>query len=128
MSVSINGVGSSSYGATYNFRNATNADFLKEVQDLRQQGALSPDQSVLLALDASGGDSIPISGQPSSTSQALSDPTTRDFISIFQMQDNWMHSVPGSVGTSLVDSVLQTLQAYQGKPIGDSSAGASTEA
>lgn len=115
MSVSIAGTMSSPSGATYNFKNVTNAQFLQEVKDLRSQGALSADQSVLLTLDASGGDSVPINGQPSSTSQALSDTTARDFISIFQTQDNWMHGTPGSVGTSLMDSVLRTLQAYQGK-------------
>jgi hypothetical protein len=119
---------SGSSGTTYNFKNVTNAQFLQEIKNLHDQGALSGDQSCLLALDASGGDSVPISGQPSSASQALSDTTKHDFISIFQTQDNWMHSTPGSVGTSLVDSTLQTLQAYQGKTVGGSSSGVSIEA
>jgi len=128
MSVSTIGAMSGSSGMTYNFTNVTNAQFLQEIKSLREQGALSADQSALLSVDAYGCDSIPINGQPESAAQALSDPTMRDFISIFQLQDNWMHSTAGSVGTSLVDSILQVLKAYQGKPIGDTSSGVSTEA
>ena len=128
MPASIAGAMPGSSGPVYNFRNVTNTQFLQEVQSLRKQGALSPDQSVLAVLDASGGDSVPVSGPPLSTSQALSDTTTRDFMSTFQTQYNWMRSTPGSVGTSLVGSLLQTLQAYQGKPVAAGSAGISTEA
>ncbi len=115
-------------GTTYNFRNVTNSQFLQEIKSLRQKGALSADQSVLLALDASGGDSVPINAQALSSSQVISDTTKHDFISAFQLQDNWLHSTPGSVGTSLVDSVLQALQAYQGKPVDDPPSRVSIEA
>lgn len=128
MSMSATGAATDSSGTTYNFTNVTNAQFQKEIQSLRQQGALSPDQSVLAMLDASGGDSVPINGQVSAASQTLSDSTTRDFISIFQTQDDWMHSTPGSVGSSVVDSLLQTLKAYQGKSDGGSSNRDLTEA
>jgi hypothetical protein len=128
--MSISGIGGmpGSSGTVYNFTSTTNAQFLQEVHSLRQQGALSPDQSALLTLDAEGGDSVPINGQPLSTSQVLSDTTTRDFISIFQTQDDWMRNTPGSVGTALVDSTLQTLRAYQGKSVDGSSSSVSTEA
>ena len=128
MRASIAGVAPASPGATYNFKSVTNAQFLQEIRSLRKQGALSPDQSVLAVLDASGGDSVPVSGQPLSASQALSDPAANDFISIFQTQYNSMRSTPGAVGTSLVGSVLQALQAYQGKPINGSSSSVSTQA
>jgi hypothetical protein len=128
MSVSSIGTMPGSPGMTYNFKNVTNAQFLQEIKSLREKGALTADQSALLTLDASGGDSVPISGQPLSSSQALSDTTKHDFISIFQLQDNWMHKTSGSVGTSLVDSVLQVLQAYQGKSVDDSPNKISTEA
>jgi len=127
--MSISGIGGMpSSGSVYNFTNVTNAQFQQEIRDLNKQGALSPDQSMLLTLDAEGGDSVPINGRPSSTAQALSDATTRNFISVFQTQDDWMHSKPGSVGTALVDSVLQTLKAYQGKPIDSSSSSISMSA
>jgi hypothetical protein len=84
--VSISGVLPGGGGAAYNFRNVTNAEFLQQVKNLRQQGALTADQSVLMVLDASGGDSVPINGQAETTSQALSDTTKRDFISVFQTQ------------------------------------------
>lgn len=128
MSMSATGATLGSSATTYNFTNVTNAQFRQEIQSLRQQGALSPDQSVLAMLDASGGDSVPINGQVSAASQTLSDTTTHDFISIFQTQDDWMHSTPGSVGSSVVDSLLQTLKAYQGKTTGDSSNRDLTEA
>jgi hypothetical protein len=128
MSMSIAGAMQGATGTTYNFTNATNAQFRQEIQSLRHQGALSPDQSVLMMIDASGGDSVPIKGQPATASQSLSDQATHDFISTFQTQDNWMHSTPGAIGTSLLDSILQTMQAYQGKPIGDSSSGVSIKA
>lgn len=128
MSVSIAGAVSGSAGSTYTFKGVTNARFLQEVQSLRTQGALSPDQSVLAVLDASGGDSVPVSGQPVSTSQTLSDMTTHDFISIFQGQYNRMRSTPGAIGTSLVGSVLRALQAYQGQPTSRSPNGVSTNA
>lgn len=120
MSLSVTGALPNATGTTYDFRNATNAQFLQEVQSLRQQGALSADQSVLAVLDASGGDSVPINGQPLSATQALSDSTTHDFISIFQTQLDWMQSTSGSVGTSNVNSILQALEAYQGKSAGSS--------
>ena len=128
MSVSTIGAMSGSSGTTYNFTNVTNAQFLQEVKGLYGQGLLSGDQACLLSCDACGGDSLPINGQPLSVSQALSDPTTHDFISVFQLQDNWMHSNPGSVGTALYDSIVRALQAYQGKPVGGSSSSVSAEA
>lgn len=128
MSMSVTGATSDSSGSTYNFTSVTNEQFQQEIQGLRQQGALSPDQSVLAVLSASGGDSVPISGQTSSASQTLSDTTTHDFISNFQTQLDWMQSTSDSVGSSTVDSLLQTLKAYQGKPIGGSSSSVSTEA
>lgn len=115
-------------GSSYNFTNVTNAQFLQQIQSLRQQGALSSDQSVLAMIDASGGDSVPVSGQPLSASQALSDSTQRDFLSVFQTQSDWMHSTPGSVGASQIDSLLQTLKAYQGQPTADASSGVSIDA
>jgi hypothetical protein len=120
MSMSVTGAMSGSSGTTYNFTSVTNAEFQQEIQSLHQQGALTSDQSVLAILSASGGDSVPISGQAVSASQALSDTTKHDFIANFQMQDDWMHSSPGTVGTEQVDSLLQTLKAYQDKPIGSS--------
>jgi hypothetical protein len=119
--MSVTGAALGPSAATYNFTSATNAQFLQEIQSLRQQGALSSDQSVLAMLDASGGDSVPISGRPLTASQTIGDATQRDFLSIFQTQDDWMHSTPGSVGSSQVDSLLQTLKAYQGQPIDNSS-------
>lgn len=118
MNMSVTGAGSAA--AAYNFKSTTNAEFAQQIQSLRSQGALTADQSVLAMLDASGGDSVPINGQPVSTSQALSDTTKRDFLSIFQTQSDWMHSTSGSVGSDKVDSLLQTLQAYQGKTISGS--------
>lgn len=116
----------SALGSSYNFTGVTNAQFQQEIRSLRQQGALSADQSVLAILDASGGDSVPINGL--STSQTLSDTTTHDFISTFQTQADWMHSTSGSVGSSVLDSLLQTLKAYQGKPIDSTASNTSTEA
>jgi hypothetical protein len=128
MSISAVGSGSVAGGATYNFTNVTNSDFLKEIQSLRKQGALSPNQQVLLMVDADGGDSIPINGQPETTSQAQSDTSTHDFLANFQLQDYWIKNTPGTVGGALVDSVLQTLEAYQGKPIDGSSGSVSVKA
>jgi len=128
MSVSTIGALSGLSGTTYNFTNVTNAQFLQEVKSLYEKGLLSGDQASLLSCDACGGDSLPIDGQPSSVSQALSDPTTHDFISVFQLQDNWMHANPGSVGTALYDSIVRALQAYQGNQVGGSSNSVSTEA
>lgn len=128
MSISAIGSGSGTPAAIYDFTNVTNAQFLKEIQSLDKQADLSPDQQVLLTLDATGGDSVPISGQPLSTSQAPSDTTTHDLLSNFQLQDDWINHTPGTVGGALVDSVMKTLQACQGKPIDDSSGAVSTEA
>jgi hypothetical protein len=124
--MSISGI--SPTGSAYNFNGVTNAQFLEQVRNLRHQGALTADQSVLMVLDASGGDSVPINGQPETTSQALSDTTKRDFISVFQTQADWMKSNSGSVGTNLVDSVLQALKSYQDKPIDNSSPSVTTQA
>jgi len=126
MNVSATGA-SSGFGTTYDFTNVTNAQFLQEIKSLREQGVLSDDQTALLTIDACGGDSLPIDGNPVSTSQALSDTTTRDFISVFQMQDDWMHSNPRSVGTAVVDSIVQVLKSYQGRPVDDSSSNVSME-
>jgi hypothetical protein len=112
---------------TYNFANVTNAQFLQEIQSLGQQGELSPNQQVLLTVSAEGGDSVPINGQPQSTSEALSDPTTHDFIAEYEDIDYQLHHTPGSVGAPLIDSILQTMQAYQGKPIAGSSSSVSVQ-
>jgi hypothetical protein len=120
MSISALGAVSGTSGTTYNFSNATNAQFLQEVQSLAQTGALSPQQQVRLTLSAEGGDSVPISGPRTTTAQALSDPTTRNFLAEYQNIDYQLHHTPGSVGASLVDSIVQTLQAYQGSAVGAS--------
>jgi len=128
MSISAIGGGSGSSVATYNFTNVTNAQFLKEIQSLAKQGALSPNQQALLTADAEGADSVPISGQPLCVPQVLSDPTTHNFLANFQLQDYWINHTPGTVGGALVHSIEQTLQAYQGKPIMSSSSTVSAEA
>jgi len=117
MSISALGTSSSPSAGTYNFTNVTNAQFLQEVQSLAKQGALSPTQQAILTLTADGGDSVPISGPRPSIAQILSDPTSQNFMAELQDIDYQEHHTPGSVGSALTDSLLQTLQAYQGKPI-----------
>lgn len=117
MSISALGTTSSSSGGTYNFTNVTNAQFLQEVQSLAKQGALSSTQQAMLTLTAEGGNSVPISGARPSTAQILSDPTTQNFMAELQNIDYQEHHTPGSVGGALTNSLLQTLQAYQGKEI-----------
>jgi hypothetical protein len=128
MTISSPGSISGSPGATYNFTSVTNANFLKEIDGLGHAGKLSPDQQAILTLSAEGGDSVPINGPGVSTAQALSDPTTHNFIAEYQNIDWQLHNTPGSVGAALVDSVLQTMQAYQGQPIEESSPSVSTTA
>ena len=115
MSISALGAAPPSNGTTYNFTNVTNAQFLQEVQSLAKQGTLSPTQQAMLTLTADGGDSVSINGPRLSTAQILSDPTTRNFMAELQNIDYQEHHTPGSVGAALTDSLLQTLQAYQGK-------------
>jgi hypothetical protein len=120
MSISALGAGPSSFGATYNFTNVTNGQFKQEVDSLGQQGKLTSIQQLRLTLSAEGGDSIPVSGPRQTTAQALSDPTLHNFITDYQDIDYQLHHTPGSVGAPLVDSLLQTLEAYQGRPVGNS--------
>jgi hypothetical protein len=121
MSISALGAGPSSFGTTYNFTNVTNAQFKQEVDSLGQQGKLSQNQQVLLEVSAVGGDSVPVSGPRQTTAQALSDPTLHNFIANYQDIDYQLHHTPGAEGAPLVDSLLQTLEAYQGSPAGSSS-------
>ncbi|HVX77424.1 MAG TPA: hypothetical protein VHB49_14930 [Bradyrhizobium sp.] len=127
MSISALGATSGSVGSTYNFTNVTNEQFLQEIQDLGQQGALSKNEQVLATLAASGGDSVPINGLRPTTAQTLSDQTLHDFITELQGDDNSAH-MPGAVGGALYDSLLQKLQSYQGTAIGSSSQSGSTTA
>ncbi len=127
MSISALGAASGAPGATYDFANVTNAQFLQEIRSLGQQGKLSKQEQVLATLDAEGGDSVPVNGPAPSTAQVLSDQTIRDFITQFQSIDYNAHR-PGSVGGALYDSLLQKLQSYQGTPIGGSSGSTSTVA
>jgi hypothetical protein len=120
MSISALGAGPSSSGATYNFTNVTNGQFKQEVDSLGQQGKLSLNQQVLLEVSAVGGDSVPVSGPRQTAAQALSDPTTHNFITNYQDIDYQLHHTPGAEGASLVDSLLQTLEAYQGSAVGGS--------
>jgi hypothetical protein len=116
MSISTLGAGPSSFGTTYNFTNVTNAQFQQEVDSLGQQGKLSPDQQILLTASAEGADSIPVSGPRQTPAQALSDPTTHDFLMEYQNADYELHHTPGLlVGPALVDSILQTLQTLSGQ-------------
>jgi len=128
MSISALGAASGTFGTTYNFTNATNAQFLQEVQNLAQEGALSPQQQARLTLTAEGGDSVPINGPRTTTAQALSDPTIRNFLAEYQNVDYQLHHTAGSVGAPLVDSILQTLQAYQGSAVAGPSPSVSTVA
>jgi hypothetical protein len=120
MSISALGAGPTSSGTTYNFTNVTNGQFKQEVDSLGQQGKLSLNQQVLLEVSAVGGDSVPVSGPRQTTAQALSDPTTHNFITNYQDIDYQLHHTPGAEGASLVDSLLQTLEAYQGSAVGGS--------
>ncbi len=120
MSISALGTGPSSFGATYNFTNVTNGQFKQEVDSLGQQGKLSQNQQVLLDVSAVGGDSVPVNGPRQTAAQALSDPTLHNFISDYQNIDYQLHHTPGAEGAPLVDSILQTLEAYQGKAAGSS--------
>jgi hypothetical protein len=120
MSISALGAGPSSFGGTYNFTNVTNGQFKQEVDSLGQQGKLSQNQQVLLEVSAVGGDSVPVNGPRQTAAQALSDPTLHNFIMDYQDIDYQLHHTPGAEGAPLVDSILQTLEAYQGKAVGSS--------
>jgi len=96
------------------------AQFKQEIDSLGQQGKLSLNQQVLLEVSAVGGDSVPVSGPRQTTAQALSDPTLHNFISEYQNIDYQLHHTPGAEGAPLVDSLLQTLEAYQGSAVGNS--------
>ena len=128
MSISALGTTSgSSTSATYDFTNVTNAQFLQEVNSLGQAGKLSNDQRALLTVAASGGDSVPIDGPRPTTAQTLSDTTLHNFITQLQGDDNSAHT-PGAVGGALYDSVLQTLEQNQGRPVDGSSSSVSKTA
>jgi hypothetical protein len=113
------GAATASSGATYNFTNVTNAQFSQQINSLSQAGKLSTNQRILLTVAADGGDSVPIDGTRISTAQALSDPTSHNFISEFQDMVNQYARNPGLPGAALYNSTLQILKAYQGKPIND---------
>jgi hypothetical protein len=117
MSVSALGTTPAPAAPTYNFTNVTNSQFEQEVQQLGQDGKLTPDQQALLTLSADGGDSIPVDGTRTTTAQALSDSTLQNFIAEYQNIDYQLHHTPGSVGAPLVDSILQALQTYQGSAL-----------
>lgn len=67
MSISALGVTSGSAGATYHVTNTANAQFLREVQNLGQQGVLSKNEEMLATLAADAGDSVPVNGPCLST-------------------------------------------------------------
>lgn len=127
MSISPLGAGTGSAGSTYNFTSVSNSQFLQEIQNLGQQGALSKQEQMLATLSASGGDSVPIDGPHATTAQTLSDQTLHNFITELQGDDYSAH-LPGAIGGALYDSLLQKLQNYQGGAVTASSSSVSTAA
>jgi hypothetical protein len=117
MGVSGIGSGSSSLRADYDFRKMTNAQFLAAVQQLGSQGKISHQDETFLSFMAQGTDSVPINGPRPSVAQTLSDPAQHDFLTELENIDYSSHHTPGSVGTALVDSMLNDLRTYQGAAI-----------
>jgi hypothetical protein len=108
---------SSSSGSTYDFTSMTNQQFLTALQQLGSAGKISQTDEAQLSFVAQGVDSTPINraDQPSQQ-QIMSNPTAHDFLSELQNIDRSAHSVAGSVGASMFDSMLNDLKTWQGTP------------
>jgi hypothetical protein len=91
MGISALGAGPSPFGENYNVTSATNSQFLQEVQSLGQQGKLTTNQQVLLAVSAVGGVSVPVNNPHETVAQALSDPMQRNFLAEYQNIDYHLH-------------------------------------